>query len=89
MNNGEKYPERNARIRELRGTKTYAEIAKEVGCSYNAVACVYWRDDHPQYRPNGVKPGRPVPALRLGAAARAAGLTLEDIRAIAAERAAQ
>jgi uncharacterized protein YjcR len=79
----EKYPERNARIRALRGTMTYAEIAKEVGVSPHVVGTLFWRDDHKWHRPK-----RELDRT-LADAARRAGLTVQDIRAIARERRAQ
>ena len=80
MNNGEKFPERNARIRALRGTMTYAEIAKEVGVSQHVVGTLFWRDDHKWSRPK-----RELDRS-LADAARRAGLTVSDIRALAAKR---
>lgn len=82
MNNGEKFPERNARIRALRGTMSDSEIAKECGVTLNVVAGLFFRDDRPWVRPRRERD------RQIADAARKAGLSISDIRAIAVQRSA-
>lgn len=82
----EVHAERNAKIRELRDRMTLTQIAHHMGVSTNVVAGVFFRMDHPYQRSKRV---RPVTDATLGKAARRAGLSLADIRALAQQRAAQ
>jgi len=43
--------ERNQKILAMRGKKSFALIAKELGISRNVVAGVCFRADHPGYSP--------------------------------------
>lgn len=77
-------PDRNARILELAGTMPMHEIARVVGTTYATVNNVIWRFKHPRGRRCG-----PRQIRALGQAAAAAGLSVNDIRAIAEQRAGQ
>ena len=50
---GEKFPERNARIRALRAQgMSSTQVAMRMGISVNIVAGVFFRDDHPWHHPH-------------------------------------
>lgn len=54
---GEKFPERNARIRALRALGLSSlEIARQLNLPLSAVAGVFFRDDHPWHRPSRKHP---------------------------------
>lgn len=79
----EKFPKRNASIRELRSQgMSSTEVSRALNLPLNVVAGVFFRDDHPHLRPSM---GRPTDE-QLGYVARQAGLSINDLRILAIQR---